>query len=374
MSFSHFRRLVAAPSRNRLGVPCAVALAVLAIGLSAVPARAASVAVIYHQPSGFEPGDSPINDGPVIFQIRNRTGVEQTYTLSRTRAGITEVLYTPTLAAGANFNSAALNTVAGDVYTIAAATGASMHLTTTNFVSIGLYQPDSSAFFLRNSNDAGPADLVVQYGPEASGWTPVAADWRGRGVDTIGLYDPTTSTFFLKYSNAGGAADLVVSFGPGGAGFVPLGGDWNGDGVDTIGLYDPASGAFFLRNTNEPGPADVAFVFGPGGAGWVPLRGDWDGDGVDTIGLYDPSTGTYFLRNANASGPADEVFGFGPAAAGLSPLAGDWNSDGITTVGLYDPSSGAVFLKNSLSPGDADAVFQFGVGSQTALSGDWNYE
>ena len=35
-------------------------------------------------------------------------------------------------------------------------------------------------------------------------------DWDGNGTDTIGLYDPTTSTFRLKNSLTGGKADVIV--------------------------------------------------------------------------------------------------------------------------------------------------------------------
>ena len=74
----------------------------------------------------------------------------------------------------------------------------------------------------------------------------IAAPPAGTGSDTIGVYDPATSNFFLRNTNGAGAADVVVSFGAGGAGYMPLAGDWNGDGSDTIGLFDPASGVFLL--------------------------------------------------------------------------------------------------------------------------------
>jgi hypothetical protein len=96
-------------------------------------------------------------------------------------------------------------------------------------------------------------------------------------VDTIGLYNPATGAFFLRNSNSTGIADLAFAYGPGGAGLKSLVGDWNGDGADTVGLYNPAGGAFFLRNSNSTGIADLAFGYGPGGAGWIALIGDWDG-------------------------------------------------------------------------------------------------
>ncbi|MDA3895294.1 MAG: C10 family peptidase [Desulfobacteraceae bacterium] len=94
----------------------------------------------------------------------------------------------------------------------------------------------------------------------------------GSGTDTIGVYDPATRKFYLRNSNSNGTADVV--FGYGGSEWTPLVGDWDGDGVDTIGVYDPATRKFYLRNSNDNGVADV--VFGYGGSGWTPITGDWD--------------------------------------------------------------------------------------------------
>ncbi len=234
----------------------------------------------------------------------------------------------------------------------------------------GIYTPSTGAFFLKNSNAGGGADIVFTFGPSASTLTPIVGDWDGDGVESIGLYNPATGAFFLKNSNGGGAADIVFSFGPSGLGWRPIVGDWNGDGVDTIGLYDPANSNFFLKNTNTFGNADLTFGFGGGGAGFTPIAGDWNGDGTDTIGLYAPATGTFFLRNANASGNADVVFAFGPTP--VTPLVGDWNNDGTDTIGVYVSSTGAWFLKNTNASGNADVVFTFGPAGATPVVGDWN--
>ncbi len=236
----------------------------------------------------------------------------------------------------------------------------------------GIYVPASGAWFLRNDNSPGGADVVFGYGPPGFGWLPLEGDWDGNGTDTAGLYDPVNGNFFLKNTNAGGGADLVYGFGPAGLGWLPLVGDWDGDGVDTIGLYDPVNGNFFMRNSHAPGAADLVYGFGPAGLGWVPLVGDWDGNASDTIGLYDPVNGNFFLRNAHAAGGADLVYGFGPAGLGWKPLSGDWNGDGSDTIGLYDPASGNFFLRNTHAPGPADIVFGYGPANTTPILGDWN--
>jgi len=240
--------------------------------------------------------------------------------------------------------------------------------------TIGLYNPAAGAFFLRNSNNGGIADISFAFGPAAAGFIPLVGDWNGDGVKTIGLYDPAHGSFFLRNSNTGGTADIAFNYGPAGLGFVPLVGDWNGDGIDTIGLYDPAHGGFFLRNSNSAGSADITFSYGPSGMGFIPIVGDWNGDGIDTIGLYDPANAGFFLRNSNTSGGADMMFSYGPAGLGFKPVVGDWNADGTDTIGLYDPANSAFFLRNTNSSGIADISFPYGPGGLgfIAILGDWN--
>ena len=236
----------------------------------------------------------------------------------------------------------------------------------------GIYVPATGAWFLRNDNSPGSADLVFGYGPAGIGWLPLEGDWDGNGTETAGLYDPVNGNFFLKNTHAPGAADIVFGFGPGGLGWIPLVGDWDGDGVDTVGLYNPANGFFFLRNAHAPGAADLVYGFGPAGLGWIPLAGDWDGNASDTVGLYDPVNGNFFLRNLHAPGAADLVYGFGPGGLGWKPLSGDWNGDGADTVGLYVPMNGSFFLRNVHAPGPADVVFGYGAANSTPIVGDWN--
>src|SRR5437764_15114474 len=96
-------------------------------------------------------------------------------------------------------------------------------------------------------------------------------------ADTGG--DPSAPpAFYLRNSNTSGVAD--VSFRYGGPGDVPLVGDWDGNGIETVGVH--RGNAFFLRNSNSSGTADATFTFGD--AGDIPLVGDWNGDGAGTLG------------------------------------------------------------------------------------------
>ncbi|MBN2474776.1 MAG: hypothetical protein JXB62_09220 [Pirellulales bacterium] len=227
----------------------------------------------------------------------------------------------------------------------------------------GLYNPHASDFLLRDSNDGGTAQHDFIYGAAGAGWTPLAGDFDGDGIDTIGLYDPATSRFMLRNANSSGLADCTFLYGPGGAGWQPIVGDFDGDGTDTIGLYDPATSRFYLRNSNSTGIAELKFVYGPAGLGWQPIVGDFDGDGTDTIGLYNPATSWLFLRNSNTTGVADLKYVYGPPGAGWQPIVGDFNDDGTETCGLYDPAASQFFLRNSNTTGVAEVKFYYGLGN-----------
>jgi hypothetical protein len=236
--------------------------------------------------------------------------------------------------------------------------------------SIGVFDPVTRTFYLRNSNDSGPADLAFSYG--AAGDQAMKGDWDGNGITTVGVYRPSTGFFYLRNSNTPGPADISFQYGPVGPNFVPLAGDWDGNGTDTIGVYDSTSGAFFLRNSNSSGLADIMFQFGAGGAGIVPLVGDWDGNGTDTIGLYVTATGTFFLRNSNSAGAANVVFSFGPGGAGWVPIVGDWDNTGSSKIGVYNSTTGTFFLRNSNSSGPASAAFGYGPIGLTPIAGNWD--
>ena len=78
--------------------------------------------------------------------------------------------------------------------------------------------------------------MTFNYGAAGAGWTPIAGDWNGDGKDTIGLYNPTTSKFFLRNTTSlqgpsdKGYADVAFTYGPANAGWLPIAGDWNGPG------------------------------------------------------------------------------------------------------------------------------------------------
>jgi RHS repeat-associated protein len=201
---------------------------------------------------------------------------------------------------------------------------------------------------------------------------PIVGDWNGDGTDTVGLYDPGTGNWFLKNTNSAGDADTIFSFGPGGSvGWLPVVGDWNGDSIDTPGLYNPTTGYWYLRNTNSQGNADLVFWYGPSNSTWLPVVGDWNADGIDTVGLYAASTTTWYLKNTNSGGDADLIFSFGYSDA--KPVAGNWITppagQSIPRDGLSSVSYNAATNRINTSGWEYDAA-----GNQTRVQrgdGSW---
>ena len=206
--------------------------------------------------------------------------------------------------------------------------------------TIGLYNPVTGTFFLRNSNDPNQTstDITFQFGPTNS-FLPVAGDWNGSGLNQVGLYDQSTGTFHLREVSGTSVTDVAFVYGPANNKLLPIAGKWTpGAAVATVGLYSPFSSLFFLRNSNAGGIADTTFLYGPSNNGTLrPLAGDWTASGFDTIGLYDPTSSTFFLRNSNDTGIADESFVYGPANFSGTPVVGTWNAPAVTAI---SPTSG----------------------------------
>lgn len=195
----------------------------------------------------------------------------------------------------------------------------------------------SFTWFLRNSNTAGAATVTpFQFGAvrfvavDRLGSIPIVGDWDGDGDDTVGVAqfgDNLTGgiTFQLRNSNTAGPPDIVVTYGRTDLDY-PIVGDWDGDGTDTVGV-SRAPNRWLLRNSNSGGPADISFAFGASTPGIIEyaVPGDWDGDGSDNPGVVrnvPPSNAeggarNWLLRSSNSSGPATSNFLFGSEAFGI---------------------------------------------------------
>jgi len=187
-------------------------------------------------------------------------------------------------------------------------------------------------------------------------WIPLAGDWTGKGYKSIGLYNPSTATFYLRNSNTSGSADITAVFGN--ANWVPLVGDWNNDGKDTIGVYDPSAARFYLSNDNNTPHQDYSAVFGSGG-NWVPLAGNWDGYLSTTIGVYNPSTASFYLSNYIDPPQTNYSAVFGSGGT-WEPVVGDWDGNGTTTIGIYDHAGSTFYLRNYNTTGAANITVPYG--------------
>ena len=132
-------------------------------------------------------------------------------------------------------------------------------------VTVGVFR--QGQFLLRNSLTAGPPDWAFNF---SGAGRPARHRRLGRGRRRHGRgVRSAAATFFLRNTNNAGAADLVVNYGA--PGDLPMAGDWDGDGVATVGIY--RRGLVALRNSNTGGQAELAFLLGT--AGDVPLAGRW---------------------------------------------------------------------------------------------------
>jgi hypothetical protein len=135
------------------------------------------------------------------------------------------------------------------------------------FDSLGWYDVDRGVFTI-----VVPfvAILEFQYGP-GGGHVPLVGDWDGDGRDTIGVYVEDADVAFLKNTNEAGAADVVHEFSRRMSGELVIAGDFDGDGVDTVARFDPVSSTFFVHDDLAAREPSLVVQYGPPGAGWVPV-------------------------------------------------------------------------------------------------------
>ena len=87
--------------------------------------------------------------------------------------------------------------------------------------TVGIFRPADGLFVLTNT-DGLTLDFIFNFGQ--LGDLPVMGDWNGDGLDTVGIL--RGGRFELRNSNDAGPADLTVAFRV--TGDLPMAGDWNG--------------------------------------------------------------------------------------------------------------------------------------------------
>ena len=83
----------------------------------------------------------------------------------------------------------------------------------------------TSGISCRGGKPAGGARRSV-FGLRRVGQLPVAGGWDRDGTPGLGVYNPKTGKFLLRNALGPGPADLAFVFGKGRAGWQPLSGDW----------------------------------------------------------------------------------------------------------------------------------------------------
>lgn len=242
---------------------------------------------------------------------------------------------------------------------------------TTFADTIGVYNPPTNQFRLRNSNTAGGIDQTITFGQ--AGDIPVPGDWSGRGIKDPGVFRPSTGQFLIRKFTVvcnpfciPVPQTVTINFGQNGD--LPVSGDWNNDGIDSVGVFRPSAGQFFLADQNVQFPSvDHSPIFGT--AGDLPIAGDWNSDGKDTVGVYRPSATQFFMTNQDVLNPSVDISAIFGAAEDL-PVAGDWDGDGKDTFGVWRPSVATFFLSNNNAA--VDLTIPFGANGDLPVAGDWD--
>jgi hypothetical protein len=81
----------------------------------------------------------------------------------------------------------------------------------------------SGNFWLKNLPQAGAHNFLVPFGDGTL--APVVGEWVA-GTVSVGLYNPTSGVWFVRNTLTSGAADSSFEYGDGGIGLRPVVGTW----------------------------------------------------------------------------------------------------------------------------------------------------
>jgi peptidoglycan/xylan/chitin deacetylase (PgdA/CDA1 family) len=190
--------------------------------------------------------------------------------------------------------------------------------------------------------------------------TPISGDWDGNGTVTPGVV--VGNTWYLRNSNSAGPADIVFTYGR--SSDRPVTGDWDGNGTTTPGVV--RGNTWYERNSNSSGPGTTVFTYGHSTDRVV--TGDWDGNGTTTPGVVRGNT--WYERNSNSSGPGTTVFPYGRASDSDRVVTGDWDGNGTTTPGIVRGNTW--YLRNCNCRGPGNVVLTYGRSTDRVLTGDWD--
>ena len=190
------------------------------------------------------------------------------------------------------------------------------------------------------------------YGPANSGDIPIVGDWNANGTDTVGLYDPKTSTFYLRNSNTSGMADVTFVYGTANAGLVPSPATGTGrQGHDCS--VQPDDVDVFPAEQQYQRHGQRHLHVRRGQQPWIP----WSATGMETARTALGSTTRrlgLLPENTNEGGYADVVFMYGTPNSGSMPITGDWMGDAKSLMAAEPVVAAARRTHLDASPTGAD--------------------
>lgn len=106
----------------------------------------------------------------------------------------------------------------------------------TGHAGIGVFNPLNANWYLRNELSSGPPDAnpgSVPFAYGAAGWQPVVGDWTGTGLSGIGVVNPATATWYLRNTISSGPPD-IAPFAYGAPGWTGVVGTWQSPGLPRL--------------------------------------------------------------------------------------------------------------------------------------------
>lgn len=125
---------------------------------------------------------------------------------------------------------------------------------------VGVFRSSTKQWYLDDGDfviEGCPSDTCFTTTWTQTGDKPLAGDWDGNGSVTVGVFRPGNTTFYLSNSTAATSADIIRATGP--FPYQPVAGDWTGMPPKTkLGVFLPSAGTWYLDegNLSFPGCAE----------------------------------------------------------------------------------------------------------------------
>jgi hypothetical protein len=209
-------------------------------------------------------------------------------------------------------------------------------------MTVGLYDPATGTFYLRNVHAGGKADKTFRYGPQGRDWQPLSGDWDG----SVGKKPVYGQLNFEEMTSIAGVSRVGGSFGS-------AWGDFNGDGLPDLYSNNHATSPSLYLNTGSGTFINAARAIFPKGtifnqeenalgdthgAAWADFDNDGDQDLIELVGAqFGRGSGPNHLYRNTGEKFKDEAELLGisyPRGRGRSPLWLDWDNDGRLDVFL----------------------------------------